>query len=70
MNTRRWSPSVTVAAIIERTLWLTPDEIRASAARHRSPLVLRCIEDHLAGRRHPLELVVTDASVFRPEIKT
>jgi 8-oxo-dGTP pyrophosphatase MutT (NUDIX family) len=37
--------------------WLTADEIRAGAARHRSPMVLSCIEDWLAGRRHPLELV-------------
>ncbi len=51
---------------IVRALWLTPDEIRASAARHRSPLVLRCMEDHLAGRRYPLELVFTDDSVLRP----
>ena len=49
---------------IVRTLWLTPDEIRASVARHRSPLVLRCMEDHLAGRRFALDLVSTDASVF------
>ena len=49
---------------IVRTLWLTPDEIRASAERHRSPLVLRCLEDHLAGRRYPLELITTDLSVF------
>jgi 8-oxo-dGTP pyrophosphatase MutT (NUDIX family) len=49
---------------IVRTLWLTPDELRGSAARHRSPLVLRCMEDHLAGRRYPLELLNTDASVF------
>ena len=48
---------------IVRTLWLTPDEVRASADRHRSPLVLRCMEDHLAGRRHPLSLVFTDPSV-------
>lgn len=48
---------------IVRTLWMTPDEVRASAERHRSPLVLRCIEDHIAGRRYPLDLVVTDASV-------
>ncbi|MBK8863778.1 MAG: NUDIX hydrolase [Betaproteobacteria bacterium] len=54
---------------IVRTLWLTPDEVRASAARHRSPLVLRCMEDHLAGRRFPLELVTTDASLVAPEIK-
>ena len=50
---------------IVRTLWMTPDELRASAERHRSPLVLRCIEDHLAGQRHPLNLVVTDPSVLR-----
>ena len=48
---------------IVRTLWLTPDEIRASQDRHRSPLVLRCIEDHLAGRRHALDLIYTDDAV-------
>lgn len=49
---------------IVRTLWMTPAEVRASADRHRSPLVLRCIEDHLAGQRYPLELVYTDAAVM------
>jgi ADP-ribose pyrophosphatase YjhB (NUDIX family) len=48
---------------IVRTLWLTADEIRASSARHRSPLVVRCLDDYLAGRRYPLELVHTDASI-------
>ncbi len=48
---------------IVRTLWLTPDEMRASRERHRSPLVLRCMEDHLRGQRHPLDLLYTDASV-------
>lgn len=56
-------PGRTLDDGIVRTLWLTPDEVRASAARHRSPLVLRCMEDHLAGRRFPLDLVTTDASV-------
>ena len=51
---------------VQRTLWLTLDEVRASAARHRSPLVLRCIEDHAAGLRHPLALVQADASLTRP----
>ena len=54
---------------IVRTLWLTPDELRASSGRHRSPLVLRCVEDHLAGRRYPLDLLTTDATVFSPDIK-
>jgi 8-oxo-dGTP pyrophosphatase MutT (NUDIX family) len=49
---------------IVRTLWLTADEVRASADRHRSPLLLRCMEDYLAGRRYPLDLVFTDASVL------
>jgi 8-oxo-dGTP pyrophosphatase MutT (NUDIX family) len=48
---------------IVRTLWLSPDEIRASSARHRSPLLLRCMEDYLAGQRYPLSMVLTDASV-------
>ena len=38
--------------------WLTPDEARAVRERHRSPLVLRCIEDYLAGKRYPLDLLV------------
>ncbi|WP_143904355.1 NUDIX hydrolase [Tepidimonas thermarum] len=48
---------------IVRTLWLTPDEVAASRDRHRSPLVLRCIQDHAAGRRLPLEAIYTDPSV-------
>jgi 8-oxo-dGTP pyrophosphatase MutT (NUDIX family) len=54
---------------IVRTLWLTPAELRASVARHRSALVLQCVEDHLAGQRYPLGLVRTDASVQQPEVK-
>ncbi|HJW23862.1 MAG TPA: NUDIX hydrolase [Rhodocyclaceae bacterium] len=37
--------------------WLTLDEVRATASRHRSPLILQCIEDSLAGKRYPLELI-------------
>ena len=54
---------------IVRTLWMTPDEIKASAARHRSPLLLRCIEDHLAGKRQPLAMLYADASLALPDIK-
>ena len=49
---------------IVRTLWLTPDEVRASTERHRSPLVLRCIEDYLEGQQYPLSLIHTDAGVL------
>ena len=38
--------------------WLTLDEVKATQARHRSPLILRCIEDLLAGKRYPLDLLV------------
>ena len=38
--------------------WLTLDEVKASADRHRSPLILRCIEDSLAGKRYPLDLLI------------
>lgn len=50
---------------IVRTLWMTPDELRACPERHRSPLVQRCIDDHLAGQRFALETVHTDLTVFR-----
>lgn len=56
-------PGRTLDHGIVRTLWMTPDEVRASAAQHRSPLVLRCMEDHLAGQRYPLEVVHTDPGV-------
>ena len=42
---------------IIRAVWMSPDEIRASQERHRSPLILRCVEDYLAGKRYPLELI-------------
>ena len=48
---------------IVRTLWMSPDEIRASWAQHRSPLLLQCMEDYLAGQRHALDLIYTDAAV-------
>ncbi|MDB5889923.1 MAG: hydrolase [Polaromonas sp.] len=50
---------------IVRTVWLTADEIRACPDKHRSPLLLRCLGDYLAGKRFPLDLVTTDASVLR-----
>ena len=38
--------------------WLTLDEVEATRERHRSPLILRCIEDLVAGKRYPLDLLV------------
>jgi 8-oxo-dGTP pyrophosphatase MutT (NUDIX family) len=39
---------------IVRALWMTAEEITAAQARHRSPLVQRCVDDYCAGRRLPL----------------
>ena len=49
---------------IVRTLWLTPAEIEASRSRHRSPLVWRCVQDHLRGQRFDLSAVVMDPSAL------
>jgi len=51
---------------IVRAVWMTADEIRACPERHRSPLLLRCLDDYLAGQRFSLNLVHTDASVLQP----
>jgi ADP-ribose pyrophosphatase YjhB (NUDIX family) len=51
-------PGRRLDAGIVRAVWLDADEIRASRERHRSPLVLRCVEDYLAGRRYPLAALV------------
>ena len=42
---------------IVRALWLTPQTIAAEQARHRSSLVARCIADHEAGTRYPLDIL-------------
>jgi len=42
---------------IVRALWLSYDEIRARRELHRSPLVLRCLDDYRTGRRLPLDLL-------------
>lgn len=62
-------PALALDDGIVRTLWMTLPELRASRARHRSPHVLRCIEDYLAGRSYPLDAITTDPTVFEPEIK-
>lgn len=43
------------------THWLTYDELRECQEKLRSPLVLKCIEDYLAGRRFPLSVIVDPA---------
>ena len=42
---------------ILQAVWLTPDEIRSNRSLHRSPLLLCCVEDYLAGKRYPLDIL-------------
>ena len=41
---------------IVRAVWLTAEELRACPERHRSPLLLRSLEDYLAGQRFQQEM--------------
>ena len=52
-----YDPERTLDDGILRAAWFSLDEIRALIPRHRSPLVMRCIEDHLAGKHYPLEIL-------------
>ena len=42
---------------IVRALWLSYDELAARRADHRSPLVLRCVDDYRAGHRWPPAMI-------------
>jgi 8-oxo-dGTP pyrophosphatase MutT (NUDIX family) len=42
---------------IVRALWMTREEISMAGTRLRSPMVLRCVDDWLAGKRLPLDAV-------------
>ena len=50
-------PGRALDAGIVRVRWLSYDDLVDSRARHRSPLVLRCVDDYRAGLRRPLDLV-------------
>jgi 8-oxo-dGTP pyrophosphatase MutT (NUDIX family) len=51
---------------IVRAVWMSPQEIRLAKPMHRSPLVGQSLEDHLAGRRYPLDLIFTHDSCLFP----
>ena len=42
---------------IRRVLWLSRDDLVAQPTRHRSPMVIRAVDDYLAGRRLPLDFI-------------
>lgn len=49
---------------ILRAVWMTREELLACKEKHRSPLVLQCIDDYLAGQRSPLSMIYTHPSVL------
>jgi len=42
---------------IRAVLWLTRMEILQHSAGLRSPMVMKCLDDYLAGKRYPLDLL-------------
>ena len=52
-----FEPNYQLDTGIVRAVWMTPEEVEKSPIRHRSVLVMRCINDYLSGRRFPLDFV-------------
>lgn len=50
-------PDRPLDAGILRAVWMNAGEREAASPRWRSPLVPRCVEDYLAGRRYDLDLL-------------
>jgi 8-oxo-dGTP pyrophosphatase MutT (NUDIX family) len=42
---------------IHRAAWFSLGDIGKAIHRHRSPLVMMCIQDYMAGKRYPLALL-------------
>ena len=53
----RHDPARELDSDISGIIWLTRDELAVQPERWRSELVLRCVDDYLAGINGPLELV-------------
>jgi 8-oxo-dGTP pyrophosphatase MutT (NUDIX family) len=51
-------PSADVVALDEEIVavhWLTRSQLLSKQRQLRSPMVMRCVDDYLAGRRYPLD---------------
>lgn len=51
------NPTQALDPDIHQTIWLDLDTFLARKSHLRSPLVMDCIEDYLAGERHSLSLL-------------
>ena len=49
---------------IVRTVWLTLEELQATAHMHRSPVVLQSVRDYLAGQRFDARMIQADPSIY------
>lgn len=56
---REHEPARPLDAGIVRALWLSYGDIAARIEQHRSPLVLRSVDDYRAGRRWPLGVIAS-----------
>jgi 8-oxo-dGTP pyrophosphatase MutT (NUDIX family) len=45
---------------ILRAVWLSREELVAMPGKIRSPMVVDCIDDYLAGKRYPLDMLRDD----------
>jgi 8-oxo-dGTP pyrophosphatase MutT (NUDIX family) len=50
-------PNAALDEGILRAVWLNAEEIAALKHRHRSPLLMDCLHDFLAGHSYPLDLL-------------
>ncbi|MBX6319496.1 NUDIX hydrolase [Pigmentiphaga sp.] len=53
---------------IRRAFWIDADELRARQAEHRSPLVMRCVDDYLRARASGRPWLALDALYTHPAI--
>ncbi len=53
----RHHPERTLDEGIVQAVWMSPAELQRESARHRSPLVWQVVQDFLAGRRSPLDML-------------
>ena len=49
---------------ILRTVWMTREEIAGCRERHRSPLLMQCVDDYLKGQIAPLSLLFTQTATI------
>ncbi len=44
---------------IVQPIWLSPAELQAAEKKFRNPVTKKCLEDYYAGKKYPLDTVIT-----------